>query len=331
MNIKSYTLAIPGLIEVTFLNYGGIIQSLRTPDNTGELVDVVLGFEDPEDYRRCTHPYFGGLIGRYANRIKNSHYQIDGRDFTLVPNQGTTSLHGGAIGLDKKFWEVSANPDQTSYTLRLVSPDGDQGHPGELQIEVTYRVTPGPALTIHYEARTSAPTAINLTNHSYFNLSGGVDSILDHELWLGADRFTEVDEGLVPTGKILPVSGATDFRTPQKIGRDAVILNGGLDYNFVLNEAPPSSAQARLTYPRTGLRLEVFTTEPGLQVYSGHKLNGKLRGKRNQAYEKFAGICLEAQHFPDSPHHDHFPSTILRPGETFQATTTYKFSTSSRE
>jgi aldose 1-epimerase len=326
MNIKSYTLQIPGHIEVTFLNFGGILQSLRTPDKNGKLTDVVLGFDDPEDYRRRSHPYLGALIGRYANRIKDGHYELDERITNLVQNEGTNSLHGGAVGLDKKFWEVHPNTDQYSYSLKLISPDGDQGHPGELQVEVTYRVTQDQEFIIDYCARTSAPTALNLTNHSYFNLSGGETSILNHELWLDAALLTEVEEDLIPTGRLLPVKGAMDFQTPKTVGRDIFSLKRGYDHNYVLNKERSSSAKARLTCASTGIVLEVFTTEPGMQVYSGHYLDGSLVGKGNRRYRKFHGICLETQHFPDSPHHRNFPTTILRPGDTFKSRTTFKLS-----
>lgn len=319
MKIKTYKLSIPGEIEVTFLNYGGIIQKLLVPDKEGKMIDVVLGFDDPEDYRK-EHPYFGALIGRYANRIARGRFTLNGKSFELATNNGPNSLHGGFIGFDRVFWEVQKNADGRSCTLRHTSPAGHEGYPGNLEVEVTYTIDKGRELVIDYKAITDEPTVINLTNHSYFNLTGDAQSILSHELWLNADRYTEVDDDLTPTGRVLTVTSDMDFRSHRKIAY------GGYDHNFVLNDAPLRDPKARLLDPNSGLMMEVFTTEPGIQFYSGNFLDGTLVGKGNRNYEKHAGLCLETQHFPDSPNHDEFPTTTLNPGEEFISKTIYKFS-----
>lgn len=326
MKIQSYTLSIPGEIEVTFLNYGGIIQKILVPDKNNHMEDVVLGFDNPEDYKK-DHPYFGALIGRYANRIAEGKFTLDGRTFTLQKNNGKNSLHGGLIGLDRVFWNVEKNPDNLSYTLTHKSPDGHEGYPGNLEIEVTYRISNGRELIIDYRATTDKPTPVNLTNHTYFNLGGkNAENILDHELWINADHYTVVSDDLIPTGDIFSIIGAKDFREHKAIGKDVGNLNGGYDHNYVLNEAPIFDPKARLFHPGSGRTMEVFTTEPGIQFYSGNQLDGKLVGKNGVKYGKYQGLCLETQHFPDSPNHSHFPDTILRPGEVYNSKTIYRFS-----
>lgn len=317
MKIQTYILSIPGQIEVTFLNYGGIIQKILVPDKEGRMGDVVLGFDNPEDYRN-EHPYFGALVGRYANRIANGRFTLDGKIYQLTTNNGSNALHGGILGFDRVFWDVNENPDGMSFTLKHHSPSGHEGYPGNLEVEVTYTIDKGRELIIDYQATTDEATVINLTNHSYFNLSGA-GTILDHELWLNADHFTEVDENLTPTGRLPDVTGDMDFRSHRKIA------HGGYDHNFVLNEAPLRDPKARLIDPDTGRMMEVFTTEPGIQFYSGNFLDGTLMGKNQERYQQYAGLCLETQHFPDSPNHPHFPSTILRPDEEFVSKTIYKF------
>lgn len=317
MKIKTYTLSIPGQIEVTFLNYGGIIQKLMVPDKDGRMGDVVLGFDNPEDYRN-EHPYFGALVGRYANRIANGRFTLDGKTYQLATNNGPNALHGGLTGFNRVFWDVIENPDGMSFTLKHHNPAGHEGYPGNLLVEVTYTIDKGRELIIDYKATTDEATVINLTNHSYFNLTGR-GTILDHELWLNANRYTEVDDNLTPTGKLPDVTGDMDFRSHRKI------THGGYDHNFVLNEAPLRDPKARLIDPKTGRMMEVFTTEPGIQFYSGNFLDGTLTGKNQEKYHKYAGLCLETQHFPDSPNHPEFPVTILRPGEEFISKTIYKF------
>lgn len=324
--IETYTLKVPGQIEMTFLNYGGIIQKLLVPDKNGVMEDVVLGFDNPDDYKK-THPYFGAIVGRYANRIAKGEFSLHGERYRLAVNNGPNSLHGGIHGFDKAFWKIRKSLDGMSYTLSHESPDGDEGYPGKLSVDVTYTLTKGRELVIDYRATTDRETIINLTNHSYFNLGGrNSDSILDHELWINADYYTAVDSDLTPTGDLMQVHGAKDFREHKKIGKDIEHVTGGYDHNFVLNEAPLYDPKARLIHSTSGRMMEVLTTEPGLQFYSGNFLDGSLQGKNGVKYQKHQGLCLETQHFPDSPNHPKFPSTVLKPGEVFSSKTIYKFS-----
>lgn len=324
MKIETYTISIPGEIEVTFLNLGGIIQKIKVPDKNHNMADVVLGFDRIEDYLG-PHPYFGALIGRYANRIAEGKFQQEGKLHQLSTNEGAHTLHGGVRGFDKKIWKVNKNHDGLSFTLAYEAPDGEEGFPGKLNVEVTYTLSQGRELIIDYKATTDKATPINLTNHSYFNLSGGQENILNHELWINADHFTAVNDQLVPSGEIFSVKGSKDFRTHKKIGQQLAHLPHGFDHNYVLNQAPLRDPKARLFHPTSGRMLEIFTTEPGLQFYSGNFLDGRLIGKNNFPYHKHQGLCLETQHFPDSPNHAHFPDTILRPGTVFQSKTIYKF------
>lgn len=327
MKIKSYTLEIPHQIKMTFLNFGGIIQSLCVPDKNGLMEDIVLGFDNPEDYKKYHHPYFGSLIGRYANRIAKGAFQLNGERYHLAVNNGPNSLHGGLVGFDKVLWDVKLNDDQHSYTLTHESQDGHEGYPGKLKVEVTYTLTNGRELVIDYRATTDKDTVINLTNHSYFNLGGRNESdILGHELWINADYYTMVDSDLTPTGNLQEVNGPKDFRSHKIIGKDIEHVPGGYDHNYVLNTAPLYDPKARLFHPPSGRMMEVLTTEPGIQFYSGNFLDGGLIGKDKVRYGKHHALCLETQHFPDSPNHPKFPSTVLRPGEVFTSKTIYKFS-----
>lgn len=325
MKIETYELKIPGEIEITFLNYGGIIQKLVVPDSNGNMDDVVLGFDNPEDYTG-PHPYFGALVGRYANRIAKGKFRLNEKTYQLQINNGPNALHGGLRGFDRVFWNVTKNPDGLSYTLKHESPHMNEGYPGKLSVEVTYTVTRGRELVIDYKAVTDRPTPINLTNHSYFNL-GGVhrETILDHELWINADAITAVDGNLIPTGELLSTRDAFDFREHKRIGIDITKVPAGYDHNYVLNHAPLYDPKARLIDPDSGRMMEVFTTEPGLQFYSGNFLDGTLKGKNEVHYKKHHGLCLETQHFPDSPNHPHFPSTILTPEGPYFSKTIYKF------
>ncbi len=325
MNIKPYTLSIPNEIEITFLNYGGIIQHIFVPDGKGKSGDVVLGFDDPEAYLQ-NGPYFGAIIGRYANRIANGVYKVQGKNFKLSQNEGTNSLHGGTKGLDRVFWTIEKT-SPLSCTLFYTSPHLDQGHPGELRVEITYSITQKRELIIDYKASTDQETHINLTNHSYFNLSG-IESktILDHELWIDADKWTTVNDQLIPTGEIAEVDRMNDFRVPRKISQVIPEKINGLDLNYVLNKCDENKANAYLIDRNSGIKMDIFTTEPGLQLYSGHSLDGSVRGKKGIWYQKYHGLCLETQHFPDSPHHPHFPTTLLEPQQKFTSRTTYKFS-----
>jgi aldose 1-epimerase len=325
-DLKTFQLKIPNEIEVSIINFGGIIQSLKVPDKKGVMDDVVLGFDKPEDYLK-EHPYFGAIIGRYANRINRGTFKLDNSEYKLNVNTLPVTLHGGIKGFDKVVWEVIGPGTDRSITLTYMSPDGEEGFPGNLSVDVTYSVTVNRELIIDYHATTDKPTPINLTNHSYFNLGGiAHHNIQDHELWINANHFSVIDENFVPTGEIFPVTGSKDFRNHKNIGEMLSNLPQGIDHNYVLNDAPLRDPKARLVHPITGRMMEVFTTEPGLQVYTGNFLDGSIRGKRETLYQKNHAICLETQHYPDSPNHSHFPSTILRPGEVFNSKTIYRFS-----
>jgi aldose 1-epimerase len=328
-----YTLTNSHGVEASITNYGGIIVSLKTPDRTGKMGDVVLGFDSVEPYLG-THPNFGTLVGRYGNRIGKAKFSIDGKEYTLAKNNGENSLHGGVEGFGKKVWTAKEvkRSDGPAVELTYVSKDGEEGFPGTLTSTVVYTLTNANELKIEYKATTDKTTVVNLTNHSYFNLAGGGD-ILNHQLMLAADRFTPVDAGLIPTGELKPVEGTPfDFRKPTAIGArinaadEQIKVGGGYDHNFVLNgNAGTLRLAARVSEPTTGRWMEVSTTEPGVQFYTGNFLDGTIKGKGGQTYAKRSGLCLETQHFPDSPNKPAFPTTLLKPGATYQTTTVYKF------
>ena len=338
-SVEIYVLS-SGLIEVAVLTWGGIIQAIRVPDREGVVANVALGFATLDDYVNYNEPYFGALIGRYANRIANGSFTLDGRTWQLPVNNGPNSLHGGIRGFDKRIWAAGEirEPDAVGVRLSRVSPDGEEGYPGALSVDVSYRLTTGNQFRIDYRAATDAPTVINLSNHSYFNLAGeGSGPISDHVLTLNAGRFTPVDVGLIPTGEILSVEGTPfDFRLGQPIGArireddPQLVIAHGYDHNFVI--ARPSPADQSLTVaasvhePTSGRRLEIQTTEPGIQFYSGNFLIGAQVGTSERAYRQSDGFALETQHFPDSPNQPAFPSTILRPGEEYRSATIYTFS-----
>jgi aldose 1-epimerase len=318
-------------IEVKIINYGGIITSLNVPDREGDLADVVLGHDTLEGYVHRSR-YFGALIGRHANRIACGRFSLNGTTYSLAQNNGQNHLHGGQKGFDKVVWdakEVDANGLELSY----LSADGEEGYPGNLQVRVTYTLTNDNELRIEYLATTDQNTIVNLTNHSYFNLAGG-GTILDHELVIDADAFTPIRDGLIPAGEIRSVKDTPmDFTRPIAIGArinedyEQLSLAGGYDHNFVLRKARRSLARAATVHePITGRVLEVFTTQPGMQFYSGNFLNGSITGKGGRAYVKHAGCCFETQHFPDSPNQPSFPSTVLKPGQRYEQTTVLKFS-----
>jgi aldose 1-epimerase len=334
-SVALFTLTNAHGIEVRAMTYGGIIVSLRVPDRAGRLDDVVLGHDDLAGYRTAS-PYFGALIGRYANRIAGGRLTLDGRTHQLTINDPPHHLHGGARGFDKVLWEADETPaaDGASVTFRYTSPSGEEGYPGTLRVAVTYTLTDDDALSFEYTATTDEPTVVNLTQHSYFNLAGaGRGDILGHELTIHADRFTPVDATLIPTGDLAPVAGTPfDFREPSAIGSridhdDEQLARGrGYDHNFVLRRRGPGLVHAaRLVEPANGRRLDVHTTEPGLQLYSGNKLDGRIRGKDGSVYPARSGLSLETQHFPDSPNHPGFPSAILRPGQEYRSTTVLEF------
>ena len=330
-----YTLANANGVEVRTIPYGAIIVSVRVPDRSGRFDDVVLGFDRLDGYLG-THPFFGAVAGRYANRIANGTFSIDGQTYTLAKNNGPNSLHGGLKGFDKKVWnaELFDHEGQVGVTYTLESPDGDEGYPGNLHVRVTYSLSGDNELAVEYEASTDKATPINLTQHAYFNLAGeGNGDILGHRLTIDADRFTPVDSTLIPTGELAPVEGTPlDFRRATPIGaridadNEQLRVAGGYDHNFVLNRVGDGIVHAaRLEDPKSGRTLDVSTTEPGLQFYSGNFLDGTITGKSKHVYGRRAGLCLETQHFPDSPNHPSFPSTILRPGEHFRSKTVFAF------
>lgn len=336
--VELFTLVNPAGIEVRTMTYGGIIVSLRTPDRSGELEDIVLGYDVLAGYIR-ENPYFGAIVGRYGNRIANARFALDGETFTLAANNGPNHLHGGIVGFDKVVWSAEPFTGDTAVGIvfRYTSPDGDEGYPGNLEAQVTYTLTDGNALVFEYHATTDRATPVNLTQHSYFNLAGdGRGDILDHELMIRAGQYTPVDSTLIPTGEIASVDGTPfDFRTPTGIGAriddndEQLRFGGGYDHNFVLDSPGDGlSLAARVMEPGSGRTLEVWTTEPGLQFYSGNFLDGSITGKAGHVYHHRTGFCLETQHYPDSPNQPGFPSTILRPGEEYASRTRLVFGVS---
>jgi aldose 1-epimerase len=312
------------------------------PDRKGKLDDVVLGFDNLSGYLQAGNPYFGALIGRYGNRIAGGKFSLDGATYTLAVNNGPNSLHGGKKGFDKVVWTASSVAPSANGAVGLElsyqSKAGEEGYPGSLYVKVAYTLTPDNALKIDYTATTDKTTVLNLTNHSYFNLNGaGNGDVLDHVVQINADRITPVDATLIPTGELKSVAGTPfDFRVPTAIGaridqdEQQIKYGGGYDHNFVLNGAAGTGTPflaARVVAPKTGRVLEVLTTEPGVQFYTGNFLDGKLKGKKGKVYNKRYAFCLETQHFPDSPNHPEFPTTTLKPGETYKQKTIYRFST----
>ena len=323
-----------GQITVKVMTYGAIITEIDTPDRNGKEGDVVLGFDNLEGYLG-KHPYFGATVGRVANRIAKGKFTLNGQEYTLAVNDGPNTLHGGLKGFDKVIWKAEPidRPDGPSIKLTRRSPDGEEGYPGNLDVGVQFTVTEQNELKIEYTATTDKATPINLSNHSYFNLAGRTtEPVLGHELMLAADHYTPVDETLIPTGEIAPVAGTPlDFTKPTDIGARIKELKGeptGYDHNFVLDSGGKSLALAVRVYePKTGRVMELSTTEPGVQFYTGNFLDGTITGKDGIAYRKHHAFCLEAQHYPDSIHHANFPSAVLEPGKTYTQTTVYKFST----
>jgi aldose 1-epimerase len=330
-----YTLANAQGVEVRVTNYGGIITSLKVPDRQGRPGDIVLGYDNLEGYLKAS-PYFGAIVGRYGNRIGGAQFTLDGTTYKLLANNGPNALHGGRVGFDKVVWKAEpfSRAREAGVVFTHVSPDGDEGYPGRLDVRVTYTLTDANELAFDYEATTDKATPVNLTQHTYFNLAGSGD-VLGHVLMLNADRFTPVDKTLIPTGELAPVDGTPfDFRTPTAIGAriDAdhpqIAFGGGYDHNFVLSrQGDGLSLGARVSEPTTGRVLEMRTTQPGVQFYTGNFLDGTIVGKGGQAYQKRAAFCLETQHFPDSPNKPEFPSSILRPGQTYKTRTVFAFST----
>ena len=334
--VEIFTLRNRNGVEVKAITYGGIITSVRVPDRAGTLGDVVLGFDALEGYLKG-HPYFGAIVGRYGNRIAGGKFTLEGRTYTLATNNGPNHLHGGKVGFDKAVWAAEPAPPaagSAGLVLSHTSPDGDEGYPGTLRARVSYTLTDRNELVVEYHATTDKATPVNLTQHSYFNLSGGGD-ILDHELTVNAARYTPVDATLIPTGELATVAGTPfDFRKATKVGarieaaHEQLKHGLGYDHNFVLDGAAGElRPAARLVDAKSGRTLDVSTTEPGMQFYSGNFLDGTLTGKARQVYRRRAGLCLETQHFPDSPNKPNFPSTILRPGAAYRSKTVFTFAT----
>jgi aldose 1-epimerase len=330
-----YTLTNKNGVEVRITNYGATVTSWITPDRSGNKSNVVLGFDSLSGYL-AKPPYFGAIVGRYGNRIGKAQFTIDGNTYKLAANNGPNNLHGGNKGFDKVVWDATPSSDNTpSLTLTYLSKDGEEGFPGNLKATVKYTLTDDDELLIQYDAETDKATTVNLTNHSYFNLTGDVgNTILDHTVWIDADKFTPVDNTLIPTGELKAVKGTPfDFTSPHKIGERIASVPGappgGYDHNWVLNnQANSLKLVAWVTDSISGRKLEVFTTEPGLQFYTGNFLDGSIKSREGKPIQKNAAFCMETQHYPDSPNKPEFPSTILKPGDKYHTETKYKVSVS---
>ncbi|MFB6320405.1 aldose epimerase family protein [Saccharicrinis sp. FJH54] len=331
--VSLVTLTNKNGLEMTVTNYGAKVVSLMVPDKNGEMADIVLGFNNIDDYQKFK-PYFGAAIGRYGNRIANGEFTLNGEVYHLAKNDGNNHLHGGIKGFNAVVWDMKKVDDHT-VKFTYVSKDGEEGYPGELTVHMTYQLTDDNEFKINYEATTDKPTVLNLTHHSYFNLHGeGTETINDLVLYINADNFTPTDSGLIPTGEIIPVAGTPmDFTTPTEIGQridadyEPLILGHGYDHNYVLNqEEPKTMVLAATVYdPASGRYMEVHTDEPAIQFYGGNFLDGTVVGKSGIAYPYRSALCLETQHYPDSPNKPNFPSTVLNPGETYTHTCIYKF------
>lgn len=328
--VDLYTLTNPDGLRARITNYGAILVSLEVPDRDGKPADITLGYDKLDGYL-TRHPYFGATVGRYANRIGGAKFKLNDVEYQLAANNGPNHLHGGIRGFDKVVWKVEetrANNDEATVKFSYLSKDGEEGYPGNLTCTVTYTLTKDDELKISYEAETDKATVINLTNHSYWNLAGqGNGDILGHELMLNADKYTPVDEGLIPTGEIKNVKDSPmDFTKPMTIGSRIDQVEGGYDHNYVLNSGGGSLALcARVYEPTSGRTMEIHTIEPGVQFYTGNFLDGSITGKSGRVYKKHYGFCLETQHFPDSPNKPDFPSVVLKPGDKYNTVTVHKF------
>lgn len=341
--VELYTLRNTSGATVKITNYGAIVTSIQMPDKTGQVGEVVLGFDQVQGYLTkeylATGPYFGSVVGRYGNRIAKGRFSLEGKQYKLAVNNGPNHLHGGLKGFDKRVWTARPLDSDTITKLHLtyLSKDGEEGYPGNLQVSVTYTLTNNNELRMEYQASTDKPTVVNLTNHSYFNLAqGAAPNVLDHQVTLNADRYVAVNETLIPTGDLKPVKGTPfDFTTPHAIGERIGKVEGGYDHTWVFSRNGGKAGGgdgdlflgARVVAPSTGRVMEVLTDQPGVQFYTGNFLNGTFKGHGDQTYVKHYGFCLETQHFPDSPNQSKFPSVVLRPGETYRTVTVYRFST----
>ena len=330
--VTRYVLKNSSGTTAVLIDHGATLIGLEVPDRDGNSADIVLGFDRVEPYTGAS-PYMGATVGRYANRIALGKFSLDGEDYTLATNNDPNHLHGGDVGFDKVMWEGEPIEGDHGVGVRFtyLSQDGEEGYPGNLQITVTYTLDATNELRIEYEAETDAATHVNLTHHSYFNLAGATSgsTVLDHVLTIAAASYTPGDETFIPTGEIAPVEGTPlDFRTPYAIGDRIDSVEGGYDHNFVLDSQDGSlSLAAKVVHPGTGRVMEIYTTEPGLQFYTGNFLDGTLTGKGGTVYERNFGFCLEAQKYPDTPNKPGFPTSVLRPGETYRQTTIHRFST----
>lgn len=335
--VDLFTLNNNNGVSVNLTTFGAAVVSIIVPDKSGEMGDVALGFDTLEGYLQEGNPFFGSTIGRFANRIARGKFSLNGKQYTLAVNNGVNHLHGGPLGFDKVLWQVKGNisENKPEIVMTYTSPDGEEGYPGTMEVSVTFSLTDANELKIDYRASSDADTIVNLTNHTYFNLSDS-DTILKHVLFLNAKRFTPIDETQIPTGIIQSVKGTPfDFTQPVEIGarinRDddqQIVNSGGYDHNFVCDTDGSLSRVAAVFAPETGRMLEVLTTEPGIQFYSGNFLDGSLTGKKGAVYRKRSGFCLETQHYPDSPNRPEFPSVVLKAGEEFTSTTLFRFSVS---
>lgn len=330
--VEIFTLTNTAGSVAKITNYGAILTELHVPDKSGQMGDVVLGFDNLDAYLKG-HPFFGATVGRYANRIAKGKFMLDGKDYTLVVNNGPNHLHGGTVGFDKVVWDAKPvrRTDGPAVSFHYISKDGEEGYPGNLDVTVVYTLTNANALRIEYTATTDKPTVCNLTNHSYFNLAGHGD-VSGHELMLNCDRFLPVDDTSIPTGQLQPVKGTImDFTVlhpigdhMNEVGKDPT----GYDHCYVVNGGGKSlTYAAKVVEPTTGREMDVYTTEPGVQLYTANYLDGTLTGKGGQVYQKHDALCLEAGKFPDTPNHPDFPSAVLRPGQTYRQRTEYRFST----
>lgn len=335
-NVTEYIIKNGQGATMSVIDLGGIIVSLKLPDRNGKIEDIVLGYDNPQQYWEES-PYFGAIVGRYANRIANGRFMIEEVEYTLAQNNGPNALHGGLEGFDKKIWNAVPfeNNQSAGVKFTLTSEDGDQGYPGTLTVSVTYTFDDENQLTVDYKATTDKATIINLSQHTYFNLNGHKNgNINDHEMMINASHNTPVDETLIPTGMIAPVQNTPmDFRTPKSIGHDIdnnfeqLIYGSGFDHNWVLDGENMKIA-ARVFAPKSGRVMEVYTDQPGIQFYTGNFLDNSTKGKESTLYPKRSGFCLETQHFPDSPNNENFPSTLLLPDEVFESKTVFKYFTS---
>ncbi len=332
-DVTIYTLRNAKGMQVRIMNYGGIVQSVKAPDKNGAMGDVSLGYDDLQGYL-TNSPYFGALVGRYGNRIAKGKFTLDGQEYTLAVNNGVNSLHGGLKGFDKQLWESSPamTPQGPSLRLHYLSKDGEEGYPGNLDVTAVYTLTDDNGLRLEFTATTDKDTVVNLTHHSYWNLRGS-GTILDHVVYINADKYTPVDSTLIPTGELAPVEGTPfDFRTPTAIGarinedNQQLKFGNGYDHNWVINNPGSLQVIARVTEPTTGRVMEVLSDQPGLQFYSGNFLDGTITGKGGWTYQFRDAFVMEPQHFPDSPNHPNFPTTELKPGETYHNTIEYRFS-----